>query len=92
VGSTQTFSIALRNEMAEAVTAKVVAGEYATKSEAICDALRVLLVRDKAVDDWLRKDVAETSDALKADPSRAVGVNSIKARLASAYTKVPAKP
>jgi Arc/MetJ-type ribon-helix-helix transcriptional regulator len=35
--STQQFSITLPNEMAEAVRAKVAAGEYATESEVIRD-------------------------------------------------------
>ena len=33
--STQQFSITLPNEMADAVRAKVAAGEYATESEAL---------------------------------------------------------
>ena len=79
------------NEMAEAVRAKVAAGEYATESEVIRDGLRVLLARDRAVEDWLRKDVAAAYDALKADPSRAVAVGAVKARLAAAHKKVSMK-
>jgi putative addiction module CopG family antidote len=93
--STQQFSITLPHEMAEAVRAKVAAGEYATESEVIRDGLRVLLARDRAVADWLRKDVAAAYDALKADPSRALAVGAVKARLAAAHqkaaTKVPTK-
>jgi antitoxin ParD1/3/4 len=89
--STQQFSITLPNEMAEAVRAKVAAGEYATESEVIRDGLRVLLARDRAVEDWLRKGVASAYDALKADPSRAVGVDAVKARLAAAHKKASAK-
>ena len=68
--STQQFSITLPNEMDDAVRAKVAAGEYATESEVIRDGLRVLLARDRAVEEWLRKDVAATYDKLKADPSK----------------------
>jgi antitoxin ParD1/3/4 len=85
--STQQFSITLPNEMAEAVRAKVAAGEYATESEMIRDGLRVLIARDRAVDDWLRTDVVSAYDALKADPARAVDVAGIKARLADAHKK-----
>ena len=85
----------LPNELAAAVRAKVAAGEYATESEVIRDGLRVLLARDRAVEDWLRKDVAATYDKLEADPSRAVAVGAVKARLAAAQAKatkkVPAK-
>lgn len=89
--STQQFSITLPNEMAETVRAKVAAGEYATESEVIRDGLRVLLARDRAVEDWLRKNVAAAYDALKANPSRAVAVGAVKARLAAAYTKASKK-
>ena len=89
--STQQFSITLPNEMAEAVRAKVAAGEYATESEVIRDGLRVLLARDRAVEVWLRKDVAAAYDALKADPSRAQSVAAVKARLAIVHKKALAK-
>ncbi len=89
--STQQFSITLPNEMAEAVRAKVAGGEYATESEVIRDGLRVLLARDQVVENWLRKDVAAAYDALKANPSRAVAVGAVKARLAAASKKVATK-
>ncbi len=89
--STQQFSITLPHEMADAVRAKVAAGEYATESEVIRDGLRVLLARDRAVEDWLRHDVAAAYDALKSDPSRAVGADAVKARLAAAHEKASAK-
>lgn len=89
--STQQFSITLPNEMAEAVRAKVAAGEYATESEVIRDGLRILLARDRAVEVWLRKDVAAAYDALKADPSRAQSVAAVKARLATVRKKALVK-
>ena len=89
--STQQFSITLPNEMAEAVRAKVASGEYATESEVIRDGLRALLARDRAVEEWLRKDVAAAYDKLKVDPSRAVGVGAVRARLAAARKKASAK-
>ena len=89
--STQQFSITLPNEMAEAVRAKVASGEYATESEVIRDGLRVLLARDRAVEDWLRKDVAAAYDKQKADPSRAVAVGAVKARLAAVHKKASKK-
>ncbi len=89
--TTQQFSITLPHEMAEAVRAKVAAGEYATESEVIRDGLRVLLARDRAVEDWLLKDVSSAYHALVADPSRAVGVSTVKARLAEAHNKTSAK-
>lgn len=89
--STQQFSITLPNEMADAVRAKVAGGEYATESEVIRDGLRVLLARDRVVEDWLRNDVAAAYDAMTADPQRAIGVERVKARLAAAAAKVAPK-
>lgn len=89
--STQQFSITLPNDMADAVRAKVSAGEYATESEVIRDGLRALLARDRAVEDWLRQDVAATYDALQADPSRAVELDAVMARLTAAHRKASAK-
>jgi antitoxin ParD1/3/4 len=85
--STQQLSITLPNEMAEAIRAKVAAGEYATESEVIRDGLRALLARDRAVENWLRKDVAAAPDALKADPKRAVSAQDVRARLAAVHDK-----
>ena len=89
--STQQFSITLPNEMADAVRAKVAGGQYATESEVIRDGLRALLARDQAVEDWLRNDVAAAYDALKADPSKAVSVGHVRARLAAERKKASAK-
>lgn len=83
--STQQFSITLPNEMAAIVKAKVEAGEYATESEVIRDGLRALMARDHAVESWLREQVAPAYDSLKADPSRAVTVNQVRARLAAEH-------
>ena len=89
--STQQFSITLPNEMADSVRAKVAAGEYATESEVIRDGLRVLLARDQAVETWLRDDVAKAYDGLKANPSRAVSADLVKARLAAAHKAASSK-
>lgn len=85
--TTQQFSITLPNEMAEAVKAKVKTGEYASESEVIRDGLRALIARDNAVEHWLQDQVASAYDALKADPSRAVTPDSLRARLAGEHTK-----
>lgn len=83
--TTQQFSITLPVDMAEAVKAKVASGEYATESEVIRDGLRVLLERDRAVDSWLRDQVAPAYDLIKTDPARAVSVESVRARLADEH-------
>ncbi|MCD6681600.1 MAG: type II toxin-antitoxin system ParD family antitoxin [Burkholderiaceae bacterium] len=89
--STRQLSITLPNEMAELVRAKVAAGEYASESEVIRDGLRVLLARDRAVEEWLLKDVAAAYDASRADPARASNIEQVKARLASTASKARAR-
>ena len=85
--TTQQLSITLPNDMAEAVKAKVQAGEYASESEVIREGLRTLMARDRAVDSWLREQVATVYDTLKADPSRARTAEHVRARLAEEYRR-----
>lgn len=82
--STQQFSITLPNEMAEAVKAKVADGEYATESEVIREGLRSLMARDRAIERWLHTEVAAAYDELKADPSKALTPDQVRAALAVA--------
>ena len=89
--STQQFSITLPNEMADAVKAKVAAGEYATESEVIRDGLRTLLARDLVIESWLREQVAPAYDSLKADPSRAISAGDVRASLAAEHRRATAK-
>lgn len=89
--TTQQMSITLSKEMAEAVKRKVASGEYATESEVIRDGLRVLLARDRAVENWLRKTVVPIYDAMKADPKRAVSAKQVRARLAAEHKKATEK-
>lgn len=85
--TTQQFSITLPNDMADVVKAKVQAGEYASESEVIRDGLRALMARDRAVESWLCEQVGPAYDALKADPSRAVTADQVRARLAAEHAK-----
>jgi len=89
--TTQQFSITLPNEMAEAVKSKVAGGEYASESEVIRDGLRVLMARDRVVDNWLLEQVGPAYDALKADPARAVTVDQVRAKLAAEHKKATEK-
>ena len=85
--TTQQMSITLPNEMADAVKAKVRKGEYASESEVIRDGLRALMARDRAVESWLHNQVGPAHDALRADPSRAVTADQVRARLAAERAK-----
>lgn len=64
---------------------KVASDQYASQSEIIRDGLRVLIARDRVVERWLRDKVGPAYDALKADPSRAVSADQIRARPAAEH-------
>lgn len=83
--TTQQFSITLPHEMAEMVRTKVESGEYASESEVIRDGLRALQMHHRALEAWLREDVAAAHDAIRADPSRAVPVERVRASLEAAH-------
>jgi len=82
--STRQLSITLTNELAEMVRAKVDSGEYASESEVIRDGLRTLQLHERALETWLREQVAPAYDAIKAAPSRAVSTERVRASLAAA--------
>lgn len=79
--TTQQMSITLPNDMADLVRAKVRAGEYASESEVIRDGLRSLAARDRALEHWLRTEVAAAYDEMKADPSKALTVDQVRQSL-----------
>ena len=85
--TTQQMSITLPIDMADVVKAKVRTGEYASESEVIRDGLRTLLARDRAIESWLHNQVGPAYDALKADPSRAVSADQVRARLSAEHAK-----
>jgi antitoxin ParD1/3/4 len=85
--TTQQLSITLPNEMADLVKTKVRSGEYASESEVIRDGLRALMAQDRAIESWLNTEVGPAYDALKADPSRAITADQIRARLAAEHAK-----
>jgi putative addiction module CopG family antidote len=83
--STKQSSITLTHEMAELIRAKVEPGEYASESEVIRSGLRALQLDERALDNWLREQVAPVYDAMKANPSRAVSASRVRASLDAAH-------
>ena len=83
--TTQQFSITLPNEMAGLVKSMVATGAYATESEVFRDGLRALMARERATEHWLHEQVGPAHDALKADPSRAVTAEQLRARIAAEH-------
>lgn len=65
-------TISLPDEHADYIDQKVRSGDYASASEVVRAGLRALQERDRAVEDWLRNQVAPTYDAMLADPSRGI--------------------
>jgi putative addiction module CopG family antidote len=82
--TTRQLSITLPDEMAEMVRAKVESGEYASESEVIREGLRALQLHERALESWLKDQVTVAYDALKADPSRAVSIENVRASLVAA--------
>jgi putative addiction module CopG family antidote len=83
--TTQQFSITLPNAMADLVREKVAAGEYASESEVIRDALRSLLARERALEHWLHTEVVAAYDESRADPSSRLNSDEVRARLATLH-------
>jgi putative addiction module CopG family antidote len=67
--------------MAEFVRDKVARGDYASDSEVLRDALRVLRERDRAVEAWLREQVVPAAKALRENPERALSADEVRAEL-----------
>lgn len=85
--TTKQLSVTLPNDMAAQVRARVASGEYASESEVVRDGLRALLARDRAVESWLRGDVAQAYDAMKADPERGRAPADVRAALAAEHDR-----
>lgn len=81
--TTRQLSIALPNDMGDALRERVRSGAYASESEVIRDGLRALFARDQAVESWLREEVATAYDALVTDPDDLATADEVRARLAT---------
>ncbi|HEY5236955.1 MAG TPA: type II toxin-antitoxin system ParD family antitoxin [Rhizomicrobium sp.] len=83
--TTRQLSVTLPNAMAKMIRTKVSSGEYASESEVIRDGLGALQAQDRAVESWLRREVAPAYDAMKADPSRALSTRDVRSSLAAEH-------
>ncbi len=70
-------TISLPNEHAAYINQKVDSGEYASASEVVRAGLRALQERDRAVENWLKNQVAPAYDALMDDPARGIPAKSV---------------
>ncbi|AEQ50281.1 type II toxin-antitoxin system ParD family antitoxin [Pelagibacterium halotolerans] len=89
--TTRQMSVTLPTEMARLVKEKVSTGEYASESEVVRDGLRALAERDRAVEAWLRNEVAPAYDAMLADPERAQPIEALRTRLQEHHRRTSTK-
>ncbi len=80
-------TISLPEEHAAYIDEKVKSGDYASASEVVRAGLRALQERDRAVEDWLRNQVAPAYDAMRADPSRGIPAQSVFDELRAAHAQ-----
>ena len=79
--TTKQLSITLPNSMAEALKERVASGAYASESEVIRDGLRALFAQERAIEGWLRTEVAAYYEELRADPARAISSDEMRIEL-----------
>jgi putative addiction module CopG family antidote len=89
--TTEQLSVTLPKEMARMIRNKVASGEYASESEVIRDGLRALQARDRALETWLRTDVATAYDDARANPSALLSGAEVRARLAAHHKRMTKK-
>lgn len=83
--TTKQLSITLPNNMADALKDRVASGAYASESEVIRDGLRALFSQEDAVERWLRTEVVAAYDELRADPSKAISSEDMRAHLTALH-------
>lgn len=88
--TTKQLSITLPNNMAEALKERVASGAYASESEVIRDGLRALFSQEEAIERWLRTEVVNSVEAMRADSSRAISAEDMRAYLSDLRAKYDA--
>lgn len=73
--------------MADALRERVASGAYASESEVVRDGLRALFAQEKAVESWLRTEVAAAYDELRSDPSQAISSDEMRKRMAAHHAQ-----
>ncbi|NMG39540.1 type II toxin-antitoxin system ParD family antitoxin [Chelativorans sp. ZYF759] len=72
-------TISLPAEQGDYIDRLVQSGEYGSASEVVRAGIRALQQHDKAIEHWLRTEVAETYDRMVADPSRGIPIEEVRA-------------
>ena len=74
-------TISLPPAQAHYIDSLVESGTYASASEVVRAGLRALRERDTAVERWLREEVVQVHDAMRADPGRGIPARDVLAAL-----------
>ena len=85
--TTKAISITLPHDMVRMIKTRVTSGEYASESEVIRDGLRTLQARDRAMERWLRDEVARSYDEYKVDPGTAIPAAKVLSRIRQRRSK-----
>lgn len=72
-------TISLPAEQAAYIDQLVESGEYGSASEVVRAGIRALQQHDRAIEHWLRTEVAETYDRMRADPGRGIPLEDVMA-------------
>ena len=72
-------TISLPTEQADYIDRLVESGEYGSASEVVRAGIRALQQHDRAIEHWLRTEVAETYDRMQADPDRGIPLEDVMA-------------
>lgn len=75
------LSIELPEELAGIVDARVASGRNASESEVIREALELLAEQDWPLEDWEERELAAAYDEWKANPTGAIPIEEVSARL-----------
>lgn len=75
----------LPNNLANALKERVASGVHASESKVIRDGLRALFSQKEAVEWWLRTEVVAAYDELRADPSKTISSEDMRAHLSALH-------
>ena len=85
-------TISLPAEQGAFIDRLVESGEYGSASEVVRAGIRALQQHDKAIEHWLRTEVAETYDRVKAGTERMISAEEVFAELRARHEARRPKP
>lgn len=88
MAASDVLSVRISAEMVRLVREKVAAGEYASESEVVEEALGAWTSGEPSLDVWLHDEVAPTYDRMRADPSRSITLERVRDTLARTAERV----